>query len=64
MISISLFCRMDEMMKGAKGWKEIQILKGDNHGNGSSKARGINNSDNTTAMHTESNDDNWAPEEV
>lgn len=59
------------MMKGEKGWRELQILgdkssKFDSHGNGygSSNARGNVASNSTTAMQTESNDDNWTPEEV
>jgi len=48
-------CRMDEMMKGAKGWRELQILGVDSHGNG--HGRGNIESDTTNAMQTESNDE-------
>jgi protein phosphatase 1G len=55
------FLRMDEMMKGEKGWKELQILGADSVGNGHGRVN--NDSDITTAMLTESNDDYWTPEE-
>ncbi|KAG0619205.1 hypothetical protein M758_4G123500 [Ceratodon purpureus] len=64
------FLRMDEMMKGAKGWKELQILgekssKYDSHGNGhgSSNARESDATDRSNTVQTESNDDNWNAEE-
>jgi len=52
---------MDEMMKGERGWKELQILGVDSHGNGHGRVN--NESDITTAMQTDNNDDYWAPEE-
>ena len=64
-------CRMDEMMKGESGWRELQILgeknsKFDSHGNGhgSSNARESDGTDVSNTMLTESNDDNWTAEKV
>jgi hypothetical protein len=71
MASISLMCSMDEMMKGEKGWRELQILgeensKFDSHGNGhgSSNARESDERDTSNTKQIESNDDNWTAEEV
>lgn len=58
------FLRMDEMMKGERGWRELKILGSDNQGNGHgpSNSRGINEADGVTGTQPESNDD-WTAEE-
>ncbi|XP_024373389.1 probable protein phosphatase 2C 11 isoform X2 [Physcomitrium patens] len=61
------FLRMDEMMKGASGWKELQSLEETSsqldklgNGNSSSNAREDDESDYSYAVLTESNDSNLA----
>lgn len=65
------FLRMDEMMKGASGWKELQSLEETSsqldklgNGNSSSNAREDDESDYSYAVLTESNDSNLATKKI
>jgi hypothetical protein len=65
---------MDEMMKGERGWRELQLLgeKGsrfggiwEGHGHSVSKSRGATASEGSICSAlTEPNDDKWIEEEV
>lgn len=64
---------MDEMMKGERGWRELQILRKEGgktvwkrEGHGPSNAARETDRDEgcITNVATESNDENWTEEEV
>ncbi len=70
---VCLLCRMDEMMKGERGWRELQILgdKGrrfsgmwDGPSTGSTRDDPASPISSTNGIFIESSDEDWNQEEV